>query len=138
MVDASMSPGPRRPSFGPIERRRAALFAGSILVHIAILAPLALRYFEKPIATASSDEDIPIFIQMEPRPLLPGEVARVTAPASARTEATPSVGEVAADRSTPTAANGQSEAMPSPLSPRIAAEARANAAAACVRAARPV
>lgn len=130
MVDASVSLMPRRPSFGPAERRRTGLLAASVLVHIAILTPLALRFFEPQVAPVVSFNDTPVFIQMEPRPLLAGEVARVTAPASARTEATPTVGDVTADRSIAPPVPGQAEVTPSPLSPRIAAEAPADAAAA--------
>lgn len=123
-----MSLVPRRPSFGPVERRRAALMAASVLVHVAILTPLALRFFEPPAAPTVAFDDMPVFIQMEPRPLLRGEVARVAAPASARTEATPTVGEVPANRSIAPPVPGQAEASPAPLSPRIAAEAPADAA----------
>ncbi|WP_269514227.1 hypothetical protein [Brevundimonas subvibrioides] len=127
MVDASLSFARRRPTFGPVQRRRAALLAASVLFHIAILTPLALRFFEKPLAPRDLVDDSPIFLQMEPRPLLPGEVARIPASASARTEPTPTLGDVTAERSSAPAAPGQSGARPSPLSPRIAAEAPADA-----------
>lgn len=132
MVDASMSFAGRRPTFGPVMRRRIGALAASVLFHIAILTPLALRSFETPLAPPDLADDAPIFLQMEPRPLLAGELARVRAPASAQTEPTPTLGEVTAERSTAPAAPGQSEARPSPLSPRIAAEAPADAPAATV------
>ena len=129
MVDASPSFARRRPTFGPVMRRRIGALAASVLFHIAILTPLALRLFEPPLARPHLADDMPVFLEMEPRPLLPGEVARVPAPAPARTEPTPTLGDLTAERSTAPAAPGQSEAMPSPLSPRIAAEAPADAPA---------
>lgn len=78
----------------PADRRRAATLAGSVLFHVAVLAPLALGLFvdDRPVLTEAPD--LPIFVEMEPRPLLPGETAREPAPASvAAPEATPALGE---------------------------------------------
>lgn len=79
----------------PTDRRRALVLAGSILLHAAVLTPLAIGLFvgDRPVFTDTSG--IPIFVEMEPRPLLQGETAREPTPASvaARERATPALGE---------------------------------------------
>lgn len=132
MVDASMSLVPRRPSFGPVERRRAGLLAASVLFHIAILTPLALRFFETPVPRIDSDPLIPVYLEMEPRPLLPGEAARTRAPITQPSGPVPTLGEVPSERSTMPGTEGRTRDAPSAPSPRIAAEAPADAAAASV------
>lgn len=130
MVDAGLSFARRRPAFGPAERRRAALLAGSVLFHIAILTPLALRFFEPPPLGVISDPLFPIYLQMEPRPLLPGETARTRAPITRPMGPVPTLSQVPAERSKLPGTEGQTEDAPSPPYPRIAAGAPSDAAAA--------
>lgn len=60
----------------PADRRRAGLLAGSIVFHAAILSPLALGLFANPVPPFIDIFETPIFVEMEPRPLLDGETAR--------------------------------------------------------------
>ena len=80
----------------PADRRRAAVLAGSILFHAAVLTPLAVGLFAADAPVFTEAADMPIFVEMEPRPLLDGEVAREPAPAAAAARETlPAVGEPA-------------------------------------------
>jgi len=76
-------------------RRRTAVIAASVILHAVVLAPLALGLF----ADRSPVPDIvsaPVFVEMEPRPLLAGETARVPMPSSAAARDTrPILGETA-------------------------------------------
>jgi hypothetical protein len=83
------SPAARRSS-----SRRAAILAGSILFHAAVLTPLAIGLFagDRPVFTEAPD--VPIFVEMEPRPLLEGETVREPTLASvAARETVPLLGE---------------------------------------------
>ena len=74
--------------------RRAALLAGSLVLHAAVLTPLAIGLFtgQRPIFTDAPD--LPVFFEMEPRPLLDGETAREpTLAATAAREATTALRE---------------------------------------------
>lgn len=82
MVDASVFSNLTR---GPEGRRRAAILVGSVALHAGVLALIGLGLFETRLTVAPAD-DRPIFIQMEPRPLLEGETARLPSPS--RTQAT--------------------------------------------------
>ena len=125
MVDASVNLVRPRPSFGPVQRQRAALLAGSVLFHVAILTPLALQLFEPPVVRNDLTFAPPVFLQMEPRPLLPGEATRKPAPSAAARDAAPTLGEVQAGRVVVPLSPGQSEAPPSPPAPRLTANAPA-------------
>lgn len=112
------SPADRRSS-----SRRAAILAGSILFHAAVLAPLAIGLFagDRPVFTEAPD--LPIFVEMEPRPLLPGETVREPTPASvAARETVPRVGEpvpsVTRDR---TREDDEEEERPTVPAPRLGA-----------------
>ncbi len=71
-----------RPFAEPADRRRAAIVAASAVLHAAILTPMALGLFTE--RTPLPDLVPPtIFVEMEPRPLLAGEIARAPTPASA-------------------------------------------------------
>ena len=69
----------------PQRRRSAVILAGSALFHVAVFSLIGLGLFETRLAPQPAD-DTPILLQMEPRPLLKGETARVPAPS--RTAAT--------------------------------------------------
>lgn len=65
--------------------RLAATIVASIAVHLLVLGPIVLGALGQGMALQRPVEDPwPVFIEMEPRPLLPGEQARVriTAPPS--------------------------------------------------------
>ena len=65
------------------DRRRAAVLAASVAFHALVLTPLAIGLFagDQPVFTEAPD--IPILVEMEPRPLLEGETVREPTPASA-------------------------------------------------------
>ena len=78
----------------PAARRRAALVAGSVVLHAAVLTPLAIGLFTGPRPIFTDAPDLPVFVEMEPRPLLDGETAREpTLAASAAREAAPALSE---------------------------------------------
>lgn len=78
----------------PADRRRAALLAGSVVLHAAVLAPLALGLFTDDPPVFTDPFDTPLFVEMEPRPLLAGETAREPEfAASEAREAVPTLGE---------------------------------------------
>lgn len=60
----------------PADRRRAAILAGSVVLHAAVLTPLALGLFVDRTPPFVDIFDAPIYLEMEPRPLLDGETAR--------------------------------------------------------------
>ena len=95
MSNAGLSIAPRRsPGARRSSSRRAAILAGSIAFHALVLTPLAIGLFagDQPIFRDAAD--IPIFVEMEPRPLLEGETAREPTLASAAVrEAVPVLGE---------------------------------------------
>ncbi|MDP3404392.1 MAG: hypothetical protein Q8S03_06845 [Brevundimonas sp.] len=86
---------PVRPRLlSPSGRRNVGVFALSVLFHAAVLTPIGLGLFSAPperIVVPSP----PLFVEMEPRPLLSGETARVPAPAAspATREPAPALGE---------------------------------------------
>jgi hypothetical protein len=121
VVDASLSPAGPRSGFGPTERRRAAVLAGSIVFHIAILTPLALRFFEPPVPIATPALEDPVFLQMEPRPLLRGETARAALAAATRDEVTSVTGQPRSGEAAPTVMKARADALPSRPVPQIAA-----------------
>lgn len=122
MVDVALGETRRRRSLGLSRRQRVVVLAGSVVAHIAILTPLALRFFEEPLVPQVVAFDDPIFLDIEPRPLLPGETARVR-PASAATEAAPVPGDVSRERQTAPTTPNPTETAPSRPAPRIAAGA---------------
>lgn len=75
MSHAGVSIASWRPFADAPARRRAALIAASTVLHVAILTPLAVGLFRLPAAPALSSPPL-VFVEMEPRPLLNGEVAR--------------------------------------------------------------
>ncbi|WP_428152470.1 hypothetical protein [Brevundimonas sp.] len=78
----------------PADRRRAAILAGSILFHLAVLTPLAIGLFAGDHPVFTEVPAVPIFVEMEPRPLLDGETVREPTLASVPArETVPLVGE---------------------------------------------
>lgn len=76
------------------DRRRVVVLTGSVLFHAAVLAPLAWGLFSDGPHRVSEAHDPPIFVEIEPRPLLDGETAREPSPTtSAAREATATLGE---------------------------------------------
>lgn len=63
----------------PDKRRSAAIMAGSVALHVAVLTLIGLGLADARLTPLPVD-DTPIFIEMEPRPLILGETARVPAP----------------------------------------------------------
>ena len=70
----------------PADRRRAALLAASLALHAAVLVPMAMGLFNAELVIPAPAEP-PVYVQLEPRPLLKGETARTPAPAAARSMA---------------------------------------------------
>ena len=100
----------------PAGWRGAAILAGSIVLHALILISLALRMFEPRDALSFDVAPPPLYLEMEPRPLLRGETARE--PVFARdAETTPARSERAPTR------DARTEDAPSPPAPRVAAGA---------------
>ncbi len=64
------------------DRRSVAILAGSAVLHALVFAVMALRLFEPERTDPPVVPSPPIFVEMEPRPLLEGERARVPAPAA--------------------------------------------------------
>lgn len=62
-------------------RRRMAVLGGSLLVHALVLALIGRELVQRPLTPDPTIDQTPVFIELEPRPLLPGEVARRPAPA---------------------------------------------------------
>ena len=69
------------------------MLAASIVLHAAVLTPMAIGLFSRPPAVPDLTAP-PVFVEMEPRPLLDGETARTPTPSSAAArEAAPALGE---------------------------------------------
>lgn len=105
-------------------RRSAAILAGSVGLHALILAALALRLFEPERSDPPIPRDTPIFIEIEPRPLLEGEQARLPAPAqttSSAPETRPLTGPTVIFRAPSVTPRDEEdeEALPSPPAPRL-------------------
>ncbi len=104
----------------PAGRRKAAILLGSIAFHVAVLTPLALRMVDPADAPAFDATPPPMFLEMEPRPLLEGETGRE--PTFARTaETAPAL--AAATTAEPTPSLDDEDDVPAPPSPRVAAGA---------------
>lgn len=113
-----------RPPPRPADGRAAAILAGSVVLHGAILAALALRLFEPERSDLPMPPDAPIFIEIEPRPLLEGERARPPAPApatSAAPETRPLTGPTVIFRAPAVTPRDEEddETLPAPPAPRL-------------------
>ena len=103
----------------PADRRRAALLAGSLVLHAAVLTPLALGLFVEDRPVFFDPPDMPIFVEMEPRPLLDGETARE--PSLAATplrEIVPTLGDTPSVLSERLREKDEDEDRPTPPVPR--------------------
>lgn len=105
----------------PEKRRGAAIMVGSAALHAGVLALIGLGLFETRLNLAPID-DTPIFVQMEPRPLLAGEIARVPTPSRSRAIETQPLAGARPDLLTPRKLD-EDEDTPSPPAPRAAAGA---------------
>ncbi|WP_425987545.1 hypothetical protein [Brevundimonas sp. TWP2-3-2] len=111
------SPAARRSS-----SRRAAVLATSILLHALVLTPLAIGLFAGDPPVFTETPDLPIFVEMEPRPLLQGETAREPAPTSAAArETVPVLGEAVPSVARDRTREDEDEDRPTPPVPRIGA-----------------
>ena len=110
---------------GPRGRKRLAVLGGSVALHTVILALIGLGLVET--RRLLPDETLPIQLQLEPRPLLPGEVARRPTRAAASSNQPQLQAQTQSQAQTP--AQAQPSALPrdeatnspSPPMPRIAA-----------------
>ncbi len=99
--------------------QKPVILAVSVLGHAAIFAWLGMRSMGLP-GLLSLDPEPVIYIQIEPRPLLPGEVARVRAtPAPPQTVVSPALpGSPTADPDQPFR-DPDDEDSPAPPAPRV-------------------
>lgn len=104
--------------------RKPAIVAVSVLGHVAIFSYLGLRSLGLTIPDLLQDDPI-VYVQMEPRPLLPGEVARVRPPPERpRDVDAPALpGSLTADRTLPFRDPTEDEDAPAPPAPRLGAVA---------------
>ena len=114
MVDASAFTTFGRRGEG---RRRLAIVAGSVVLHAILLTALGVSTYGLPDPPISLDE--PIVLEMEPRPLLPGETARVPSPARVRPNETRTLTRDRTDLATPPRLTDDDR--PTPPAPRMAA-----------------
>ena len=100
--------------------RKPAIIAVSVLGHAALFSYLGLRSMGLSIPDLLQDDAV-IYVQMEPRPLLPGEVARVRPPPErTRDVAAPALpGTTTADRDLPFRDPTEDEDQPAPPAPRL-------------------
>ena len=111
------SPAARRSS-----SRRAAVLAASVVFHALVLTPLAIGLFADDPPVFTEVPDIPIFVEMEPRPLLEGETARAPTLASAAARDTaPAAGEAVPSVARDRTLEADEEDRPTPPVPRIGA-----------------
>lgn len=102
------------------DRRRAVVLTGSVLLHAAILWPLALGLFAAKPPVLRDAYPSPIFVDIEPRPLLEGETTREPIPAaSAARETTPTLGEAVPSISRERTRKEDEDDQPSTPNPRI-------------------
>ena len=101
--------------------RKPAIVAVSVLGHVALFSYLGLRSMGLSLSGLIADPEPVIYVQLEPRPLLPGEVARVRAtPAPPRTVEPPALpGSPTAERDPLFRDPAEDEDQPAPPAPRI-------------------
>lgn len=91
-------------------------------VHAAVLALIGYELVQTPLTPDPAVDQTPVFIELEPRPLLPGEVARrPSRPAASALETQPLRAQTAAspDKARPT--DARADDRPSAPAPRVAA-----------------
>lgn len=102
------------------DRRRAAILLGSIALHAAILTPLAIGWLSDAPTILPEVFQPPIFVEMEPRPLLRGETAREPSlSASPTREAVPALGDALSSAARADRLREDEEDRPTPPNPRI-------------------
>lgn len=102
------------------DRRRAAILVGSVALHAALLAPLALGLLTRALPVFTDPFDTPIFVEIEPRPLLAGETAREPEfAASEAREAVPTLGETIPSIARDRLREKDDEDRPTPPNPRV-------------------
>jgi len=116
------------------QRRKLVVLGGSAVLHIGVLGWLAASAMGTDDCCAPDlfFSDAPIFVQLEPRPLLPGEVARVRPPTARERvlDSQPLAGSARADPANLLrSARPDKTAAPTAPSPRIAAAPPAGAPA---------
>ncbi len=101
--------------------RKPAIVAVSVLGHVALFSCLGLRSMGLTLSGLVEDPGPVIYMQIEPRPLLPGEVARVRpVPAPPQAVAAPALpGSPTTDRDRPFRDPTEDEDSPAPPVPRI-------------------
>jgi hypothetical protein len=101
--------------------RKPAIVAVSVLLHGGVFAFLGLRAIQFDLPPV--DDPLPvIYVQIEPRPLLPGEIARVRAtPETPDSPAPAPPGAPTANRDLPFRDPSEDDDQPAPPSPRIGA-----------------
>lgn len=107
-----------------VQRRRLMLVGGSVLIHGLMLSPLLFLTARPPLHIIDA-VPAPIYLEIEPRPLLPEE--RPRQPTLAARSAAPAR---TTGQSTPSAAPASVQTLPTPPSPRIARPAPDDAPAA--------
>lgn len=124
MADAAFSIAKMSRLAGPAGRRRALVLGASLAFHALILVPLALRLFETTNVPAFDTRPPPIYLELEPRPLLAGETARQPTFARAPLDETaPARSAARVSERVPTLKDD--EDLPTAPAPRIAATAPA-------------
>ncbi|HEX8472043.1 MAG TPA: hypothetical protein VF633_13115 [Brevundimonas sp.] len=118
------------------DRKSAAILAGSVALHGVVLGLIGLGIFDSDLALPQPPSDAPIFIEMEPRPLLDGETARVPTTAPARATDAPALTSPLSPSIAPRKLDEQDDAPTAPA-PRAAAGGAAGGAAAPAGAANP-
>ena len=101
--------------------RKPAIVAVSVLGHVALFSYLGLRSMGLTLSGLTEDPGPVIYMQIEPRPLLPGEVARVhPVPAPPQAVDAPALpGSPTADRDRPFRDPTEDEDSPAPPVPRV-------------------
>lgn len=100
-------------------RRRAMILGGSAVLHAAILGLIGMGLLEDRLAPPPFD-DAPIYLDIEPRPLLRGETARPAAPSRVQPVESRALNRAATDLAVAPQQKDEEEDAPSPPAPRMA------------------
>ncbi|MFC5373740.1 hypothetical protein ACFPIF_14315 [Brevundimonas faecalis] len=106
--------------FATPRRRRTALLVASVVIHLAILGPMALRSVTQGDQPLYEDRPV-VYLDIEPRPLLPGERPRpIPAPPQVPVESTTArTTDAAAPRIAPPRKKADEDERPAPPAPRL-------------------
>lgn len=116
------------------DKKGPAILAGSVTLHAVILGMIGLGMFDSDLALPPPLPDTPIFIEMEPRPMLDGETARVPTTAPARSTEAPALTSPVSPSTAPRKLDDDAPTAPAP---RAAAGGAATGAAGPVTDANP-